>query len=110
MPYSQVRDLLLIHSIVKDMEAKAMDKKVNTNMADLDRDIKQMQQLKRETLDFNAAIADVFSSDYGFYQAGSRLTGSGTRAGTVWSLISRLSVGTGFHRVEANIRFYHFHS
>ena len=28
MHYSQVRDLLLIHSIVKDMEAKAMDKKV----------------------------------------------------------------------------------
>ena len=73
-------------------------------MADLDRMLKQMQQLKRETLDFNAAIADVSQATTDFIKAGSRLTGSGTRAGTVWSLISRLSVGTGFHRVEANIR------
>lgn len=29
MPYTQVRDLLLIHSISKEMEMKAMEKKVN---------------------------------------------------------------------------------
>ena len=73
-------------------------------MADLERMLKTMQQLKRETLDFNSAIADVSQATTDFIKAGSRLTGSGTRAGTVWSLISRLSVGTGFHRVEANIR------
>ena len=28
MPYTMVRDLLLIHSISKEMEAKAMEKKV----------------------------------------------------------------------------------
>jgi len=73
-------------------------------MADLEAVLRNMKQLKRETLDFNEAIGQVSAATEDFIKKGSTLTGSGNRAGTVWSLISRMSVGTGFHRVEANIR------